>query len=153
MSQSLFTLGQFFFNPATSDQADCATFTYKVVFGEPEQEFFPDVYNQILEDNSGQFYLQGTPATREPFVFSSPFYIRIRADFGAYGSVLSEAAKLTIRDPCFETVIEPQTIENMLLELNAEEPLVQLFGGFKDSVSLLYSDEYGDGTGCDICAP
>jgi hypothetical protein len=30
---------------------------------------------------------------------------------------------------------------------------VQPYDGFKDSVSELYSDQYGDGSGCDICAP
>ena len=60
---------------------------------------------------------------------------------------------MSISDPCFNTVIEPQDIEDMIIEIAAEEPVIQTFKGFKDSVSLLYSDQYGDGSGCDICAP
>lgn len=37
--------------------------------------------------------------------------------------------------------------------VNAQQPTTRAFDIFKDTVSEEYSDEFGDGTGYDLCAP
>ena len=38
LSQSLFTLGQFLFNPASADLPECGSFNYRVVYGSGQNE-------------------------------------------------------------------------------------------------------------------
>lgn len=97
--------------------------------------------------------MKGTPTTRSPFVIDSPFEIIIRTTFGIYGHVDSEVATLTISDPCVDTELISQSLQDMIVELNAEQPETQDFPLFKDTISVLYSDLYGNGSQNDICAP
>ena len=41
----------------------------------------------------------------------------------------------------------------MIVDLGASEPVIQFLEYFTDTVSVLYTDEYGDGSGADICRP
>ena len=41
----------------------------------------------------------------------------------------------------------------MTLDLRASEPGIQFLPFFQDTISLLYTDGYGNGSGNDICGP
>jgi hypothetical protein len=47
------------------------------------------------------------------FYTNSPFRVRIKAEFGAYGTVYSEFATLTITSPCLETELRERQLADM----------------------------------------
>ena len=136
---------------ATADPEECAEFSYCVVYGtDPEEVFFPDDYSLETLSGSSTITFKGLPSLKDPFVTNSPFEIRIKADFGAYGATYSEFATLTITDPCFQTQINAQSIGDMIAQI-ADGPSYQNFDFFTDTVSQLYTGAFGDGSGYDIC--
>jgi len=100
-----------------------------------------------------QFFFEGTPGAKNPFTTKAPFSLKIMAVFGdAQKTIKSETGNLFISDPCFHSQIIDRTLNSMVYVVN-KAAVIQEIDAFKDTVSQLYSADFGDGSGYDICAP
>ena len=91
-----------------------------------------------------------TIPSREPWLSSSPFNVRIEATYGSFGTVISEPQlEITVKEPCFETVIASQFILQMTTFLNSPLPRSRIIDQFKNSIDT----EYRESTGAtsDLC--
>lgn len=98
-------------------------------------------------------YVQFTLPSRDPWLYSSPFELTLEATYGTYGMTISEPIEVSVMDTCFNTKITPQNIVQMTSYINAPQPTERSFNIFTDSVSLLFSPDFGDGLGYDLCSP
>lgn len=83
--------------------------------GNPEQEFYPEVYSVILTEHP-RFVWRGLPPSKELFD-NSPYQVRIKAEYNTFGVIYSDYATLRISSPCFDTVIENQILNDMRYEI------------------------------------
>ena len=56
-------------------------------------------------------------------------------------------------DPCFDTVLNLRNGEWDQIAKLGDAIVYRSFAFFEDSVSMLYTNQFGDGTGYDICGP
>ena len=61
--------------------------------------------------------------------------IKLVADSGPFGVTESQVLNIQVADPCFNTVIQGQIINDMVYVLNNAVPTTQQFLTFQDSVS------------------
>jgi hypothetical protein len=97
-----------------------------------DEEYDTDVIRMIDTPIGGREhlgYFEVSPVVRDPWLEDQPFKIRIRADYGLR-TVYSEPGWLYIRDPCVNTELIFQDVEDMETQINASEPSYQEFSHF-----------------------
>lgn len=150
-TQEVWSTRDYYFSLASAPTQGCGTITYKVVEAATLTEVDPTVFTVSTQGSVP--FVTATFSEKQPWVNLSPFSIVIEAQLGAYTKVYSDPLQLTIVDPCVNTVINSQFIMQMTASAQATDPVQRTLSVFKDSVSMEFGDEFGDGSGHDLCGP
>ena len=138
----------FFFNLPVAQPVDCSEWTYKLFVDFSDTEVDSNLYT-ISPDAAVpqiEFYIP----SREPWLSESPIDVRIEATFGSFGTVVSDPPlEITVKEPCYDTQVQPQFIRQLTTFLNNPNPPTRTFEVFYNSIDLEYRQKAGQQT--DLC--
>ena len=144
----LYEPSEFYFTKSEASVEKCGEITYRVVNQDTDEEFPMPAFKIDFTGNIP--FLRVLVSDRAFAGFS--FNVLIEATLGNYVSVESDPPLfLTIENPCFFTELIDQTIPSLVYNIGDVETTKYTVPKYKDTVSVKYSDEFGDGSGSDLC--
>ena len=133
---------------SSSDPPGCGVITYSLL-----NEFDNSQLSALdftLFPDASKPYLEITGSNKD-YLFQQ-YEIVVEASLDSK-SATSEPLTVFFEDPCFNTELISRPIPSLFTIVDEENPVTYKVPIFQDTVSVTYSQEFGNGQGTDLCGP